>query len=157
MNIAVAAGTLLLAVVALAGTFFWWRAGHASEVEGLAADCYNFLAEVIAQGGVPQERYLTAERRNVESELEHRARRLRDRRLRKLVKAALAEYRTTSALSRLPTPRVISLAGLEPSARDKAIERSRASQHAAACKALDAFDLVLARVHDLNRWTTTSP
>ncbi len=157
MNIAVPVATLLLAVTALAGTFFWWRAGRASEVEGLAADCYNFLAEVIAQGGVPQDRYLTEERRNVESELEHRSRRLRDRKLRKLVKAALAEYRTTSALSRLPTPRVISLAGLGPTARDKAIERARAAQHAAACKALDAFDTVLARVHELNRWTTTGP
>ena len=153
MTIAAPVVTLLLAITAMAGTFFWWRARGATEVEQLAFDCSDFLGEVIALGGLSRESYLTQQRLDVEAALDQLARRLRDRKLRKLVRVALGEYRKAFGYSvPMRTPRVINLASPGPSMRKDEIDL-HAAQHDAACKALDAFDAVLTRVHELNRWT----
>ncbi len=153
MIIAVPVATVLLAIIAIAGTFLWWRAGRASQVTALALDCGHFLGDVIESGGVEHARYVSAHRRHVENELDRLSRRLRDRKLRKLVKSALVEYRKAYAYSQPLPAGTLGLTVGGPLTRRDQTERARVGQHEAACKAFDAFDAVLARVRELDRWT----
>src|SRR4051795_10972976 len=106
---AAAAVTVGLGIVASIGTFLWWRAHGASDVERLAFNVSDFLGEVIAQGGLSRDRYRTQDRLRVEAELGELGQHLRDRKLRKLVRVALEEYRKAGAAAR-PKPRVVTRA-----------------------------------------------
>jgi hypothetical protein len=154
---------IAVSVLALLRVPAWWarrRAARSPEVERLALDFQKFLGDVIAHGGLTQDRYLTDERIQAESELKNVAKGLHDRKLRKRVNLALAEYREAWVSSRPKEP-FFSYGGdpqptMSPTEVQRKRERAklRARQNDAAQSAFDAFEAVLARVHELDRWAT---
>jgi hypothetical protein len=148
---------LLAIITALLGIwqgFQWWKAARVSEVEKYANEFQLFLGDVMAHGGVTQDRYLTDDQKRLEAELTNLARGLHDRKLKQKVEEALKLYRQAFASSHRKVP-MIYFEGMvetpQERQRNQEITERRALQHDAAQESYDLFTEVIDRIHQLNR------
>jgi hypothetical protein len=149
----------IVACIVIAGTLVQWRAAKSTKVEELCLDFRKFLGDVIAHGGLNQEKWLTEERRNAETDLVHVNGGVHDRKLRKLVTQALAEYNRAFANAYKTVPHVyggwgeIDTTSPQEIARQQEESRQRVAQTEHAEKADQLFEKALNRVNKINRFT----